>query len=830
VHAQNVGINTVNPTENLHVRTDSSKVAIRLDNTKSVESGVNYFTAIGTPLSVQNFVIDPGYQNWTDLDYTKLVASDNTRLNSPQLSIWPDVANSLRILFDFAPVIPSNASIYDATLHIEWKRLGTFAGEMRLNNIYLLKASNATLLMDFGFTRITSSTDVQISMPFKNLYTPVTPDMLNLNDVFVSLVLLHSVAQGQSRLEIDRMWLEVEYSLPADGSENITWTTGVKDGNFLIANSEDMLSDQFLSIDETGVTQVKGLKIPKNAGEGKVLTSNNNGRAFWADLPNQETETLWLNKSDTAYYASGPVQINNNAPHPALIFDKGETRLNNGINMIETDNRILNVIIDANNDQVNEQFNIHRDSSQFLDQNPAVRLNLADQDSWINGGGNLGIGTTTPQQQLSVIGVSRAAFDSTETEYIEMRHGGNHALINTVGDGKLIIQHDNSHKMVIQDDGNVGIGFLDPTERLDVNGAIKLGDTDNPAPAGGTIKWNTISKQLEGYDDNRWRSLFDLESGDGLTRVGIDASDRINFWVNGKKVWYMENDQLVSGGVYDIAIGKSAQANNIDPYNSNIAIGYQALMENTDGSDNTAIGYDALRDNMDAWYNTAVGNDALRHNTTGEGNTALGKDALRRIETGSYNTGIGAFANDNSSNQAAVNSTGIGYDAQPGGSNIIRLGNAPVAIIGGYAGWTNVSDARVKTAVHENIVGLEFINKLRPVSYHLDMNAIASIIGTPDSLRLFDAEALKAAEIQNGFIAQEVEQAARETGFDFHGVTKPKHANDHYGLTYSEFVVPLVKAVQELSDANAELRLMLEDIRKENQQIKTQLESMIKNE
>ncbi|MCB0619900.1 MAG: hypothetical protein KDC41_14560, partial [Saprospiraceae bacterium] len=49
-----------------------------------------------------------------------------------------------------------------------------------------------------------------------------------------------------------------------------------------------------------------------------------------------------------------------------------------------------------------------------------------------------------------------------------------------------------------------------------------------------------------------------------------------------------------------------------------------------------------------------------------------------------------------------------------------------------------------------------------------------------------------------GFIAQEVEEAAREVGYDFSGVDAPDNPDDIYGLRYAEFNVPLVKAVQEL--------------------------------
>jgi hypothetical protein len=63
-----------------------------------------------------------------------------------------------------------------------------------------------------------------------------------------------------------------------------------------------------------------------------------------------------------------------------------------------------------------------------------------------------------------------------------------------------------------------------------------------------------------------------------------------------------------------------------------------------------------------------------------------------------------------------------------------------------------------------------------------------------------------------GFVAQEVEKAAKETGFDFSGVDKPKTENGLYALRYAEFVVPLVKAVQEqqqlIKDLQAKVDLL----------------------
>jgi hypothetical protein len=57
-----------------------------------------------------------------------------------------------------------------------------------------------------------------------------------------------------------------------------------------------------------------------------------------------------------------------------------------------------------------------------------------------------------------------------------------------------------------------------------------------------------------------------------------------------------------------------------------------------------------------------------------------------------------------------------------------------------------------------------------------------------------------------GFSAQQVDKAAKQIGYDFSGVDAPKNDKDLYALRYSDFVVPLVKAVQELSGQNDSLK------------------------
>lgn len=210
---------------------------------------------------------------------------------------------------------------------------------------------------------------------------------------------------------------------------------------------------------------------------------------------------------------------------------------------------------------------------------------------------------------------------------------------------------------------------------------------------------------------------------------------------------------------------------------------------------NTADGVFALRFNTTGDHNTATGNSALISNTTGYQNIATGAFALMSNTLGNYNTVLGCAAF--LTGDVYSNSTALGYSANITASNQIRLGNSSITSIGGQVGWTTISDGRFKKDIKESVPGLAFLLELCPVTYHLDIDAIAKFHHTPDSLRLKKSEVIKSEILQTGFIAQEVEKAANRIGYNFSGIDKPKSENDHYGLRYDEFVVPLVKGMQE---------------------------------
>jgi len=112
---------------------------------------------------------------------------------------------------------------------------------------------------------------------------------------------------------------------------------------------------------------------------------------------------------------------------------------------------------------------------------------------------------------------------------------------------------------------------------------------------------------------------------------------------------------------------------------------------------------------------------------------------------------------------------------------------------------------------------LDFIMKLQPVSYNFNRVKYSHHIGeqlTPDLEGKLTELSRKRTV---GFIAQAVEEAIRETGFSsFDAVHAPTNETDTYSLGYAEFVVPLVKAMQELNNK-------VEELKNENIQLKDKI-------
>jgi len=228
-----------------------------------------------------------------------------------------------------------------------------------------------------------------------------------------------------------------------------------------------------------------------------------------------------------------------------------------------------------------------------------------------------------------------------------------------------------------------------------------------------------------------------------------------------------------------------------------------------------------------------LGYKPLYSNSNGYGNTAVGSGALSGNGAGASNTAVGDGANVNSGGH--LFSSAFGESAIITGDYQVMIGSNYILSIGGYANWTNVSDGRVKKNIRQNVPGLAFINKLQPVTYNLDLDAADQIVQPPvmkdrdgkfiqPSAQQLEARQAKQRIVYSGFVAQDVQKAAKDLNYDFSGVDAAQNEHDLYGLRYSDFVVPLVKAVQELSAKNDEQQKINQDLQQEINELKAMIE------
>ncbi|WP_158085106.1 tail fiber domain-containing protein [Niastella vici] len=442
--------------------------------------------------------------------------------------------------------------------------------------------------------------------------------------------------------------------------------------------------------------------------------------------------------------------------------------------------------------------------------------------------------------------------------------------------GHFIMNAATAQSVAINTDGSAA----DATAILDVKSTSKgmliprmttAQRTGIATPATGLLVFDTDTNAFWYYNGTGWTKL-DMAgnnwstTGNSGTTIGtnfIGTTDDIPFTVkvnnqvagyvsstvnpgrNNTSWGYLGLGQNTTGRK-NVAIGSQALMANTTGQN-NTALGYQALMSVTTGNGNTAFGSQALFYNLSAG-NTAIGVQSLFTNTNGYNNVGVGISSMALSTSGSYNTGIGG--NSLISLTTGVDNTGIGYGADVSSgaltnataigctaivdaSNKVRIGNSAVTVIEGQVPFTTPSDGRFKYNIKEDVKGLDFILQLRPVTYQFDVQRFdASMKGDANNMahpvnNVLQTSYNEAAAIRRtGFIAQEVEQAAIKTGYDFSGINKPKNAADHYSLSYESFVVPLVKAVQEQNKQIEELKKTITMQQKALEELTTRLEKL----
>lgn len=343
--------------------------------------------------------------------------------------------------------------------------------------------------------------------------------------------------------------------------------------------------------------------------------------------------------------------------------------------------------------------------------------------------------------------------------------------------------------------------------------------------------------------------------GEGLVTKTFFISDIINLYTTDLDSIYA---RLVSP-VFTLGITTNSDAiinsrtvgKGNNSLSGNTAFGYQALYSTystsfPEGNNNTAVGYATLRLNQLGDSNAAFGYNALSVQTNGSYNTAFGFWSGVRKTGGSNCTYMGTYSGQNdltltnnsslgynslSTNTLYSNCTGIGYNAQVTAANQLQLGDSATIVLTQVAIQLR-SDARDKTDIRDTILGLEFINSLRPVDYRWDIredykqNPPAQLKENPterekSNFKILNDIWLESVNMDNlihdgthtrtrfhhGLIAQEVKQVIDTTGVDFGGFQdhKIKGGQDVLSLGYEELIAPMIKAIQELK---AEIELL----------------------
>jgi hypothetical protein len=316
-------------------------------------------------------------------------------------------------------------------------------------------------------------------------------------------------------------------------------------------------------------------------------------------------------------------------------------------------------------------------------------------------------GGNTAEGQAALLNLTSGTFN-TAVGFLSLRSTISGDFNTSIGAGALLLN---------TGDLNTGTGA----------GALlsNVSGTNNTADGAFTLFSNTATgNTVIGFE-----ALFSNTTGGTLgTTQGFDVGPNVAVGSEALKnntigsantaVGYQALESFVVGNVGTdrgqcTAVGFQALANS-DGANGGIAnsgFGYQALFHNTDGAANVAVGDQALFHNETGSRNIAIGSTALAVNTTGSFNVAIGVDAGSSIN-GDGNVCIGAFSDV--SFPAETNTThiaNIGDTPQGGGLVVTVLPGANNEL--GYV----PSSRRYKEDIKPMDKTSEAIFALKPVSF-----------------------------------------------------------------------------------------------------------------
>lgn len=381
---------------------------------------------------------------------------------------------------------------------------------------------------------------------------------------------------------------------------------------------------------------------------------------------------------------------------------------------------------------------------------------------------------------------------------------GSNMNIQLLGVSDFIVDE---NKLVVNNNGNVGISDFSPDALLDVNGRALVKSLDlngNVISVGaanqGSILFSKVSNSFSLLNNgangtvlgvtNAGNALGFITVGGGTGDVTGPSSSVINgislfSTTTGKAIKYNGSVNLITRSQNSLFIGNGAGASANGTTLMNTALGFSALAGGTSftGDNNVAVGHESGRLVTSGNNNTLIGLQAGEGITTGSSNTIIGRNALQTANqlnaTGSNNTCIGdqacfnlqSVANGNTVLGSAIvfNSLSsssrnvlIGYrtgDAISTGTNNVLLGydiDAPVASATGQLSIANIIFGNGNTATGTTVSSGKVGIKDPTPSFDLDINGTTfsksfSINGNNLSIGGANQGSLLFSKISNSF-------------------------------------------------------------------------------
>jgi hypothetical protein len=272
----------------------------------------------------------------------------------------------------------------------------------------------------------------------------------------------------------------------------------------------------------------------------------------------------------------------------------------------------------------------------------------------------------------------------------------------------------------------------------------------------------------------------------------------------------------VSSGSNSISIGNSICKNDticigVTTYASSasVVIGGSSGKLGMSGNYNAIIGYYSGRGLTSGGGNVFIGGNTAQQITTGNDNTLIGISAGTSQTTQSQNTVCGYYSNCSNGIATFTNCSVYGANIRDGiisGNNQVQLGNSSTTVYC-YGAVQDRSDIRDKADIRNTILGLNFIEKLRPVDFKWDYREDYIISSLDENMNsvittLPKDGSKKRNRYHHGLIAQELKEIIDEMGVDFGGYQNHaiNNGSDRVSLGYNELIAPIIKSIQELSE------------------------------